>query len=279
MKRSLVLAIFCLILLAAPGVRAQKYLFQDEFNQGKDFPVDSSKWVIETGGEGWGNSELEYYRSSKENLYHDGNGSLVIKAKKETPPLSLSCWYGPCQYTSARIKTMDKFETTYGRFEARIKIPKGQGIWPAFWLLGGNIDQVGWPACGEIDIMENIGREPNIVHGTIHGPGYSGGNGIGGQITNKVPYSDDFHVYAVEWSPKKIDWYVDGQLYKTTTPADLPSGTSWVFDHDFFIILNLAVGGNWPGNPDESTVFPQEMLIDYVRVTQQNASKSKNEKN
>lgn len=270
------LAVAALILAAAIAAFPQKekatVVFSDEFNQPEDWPVDSSKWVIEEGGHGWGNNEFQYYRNSKRNVFHDGNGNLVIKAIKETPENIPNCWYGPCEYTSARLKTMDKFEATYGRFEARIRIPRGQGIWPAFWMLGSDIQEVGWPACGEIDIMENIGREPNIVHGTIHGPGYSGANGIGGQITAKVPYADDFHVYAVEWSENRIEWFVDGELYKTITPADLPAGAKWVFDHDYFILLNVAVGGNWPGSPDETTVFPQEMLIDYVRVTQNNAS-------
>lgn len=269
------IAILILLTLGVSNAIAQKYVFQDEFNEVMDWPVDSSKWVLEEGGHGWGNNEFQYYRNSKENVFHDGKGSLVMRAIKETPPLELNCWYGPCKYTSARIKTKGKFEAAYGRFEARIKIPRGQGIWPAFWLLGGNIDKVGWPACGEIDIMENIGREPNIVHGTVHGPGYSGANGIGGNLPGKVPYADDFHVFAVEWSENKIEWFVDGELFNTITPANLPAGAQWVFDHDFFIILNVAVGGNWPGSPDETTVFPQTMLIDYVRVTQGNASERK----
>ena len=142
-------------------------------------------------------------------------------------------------------------------------------IWPAFWMLGNNIQTAGWPTCGEIDIMENIGREPAIVHGTIHGPGYSGADGIGSQYgLTTGAFSDAFHVFAVEWEPNQIRWYVDGNLYQTRTPADLPAGTQWVFDHPFFIILNEAVGGYWPGDPDATTVFPQKMTVDYVRVYQ-----------
>jgi beta-glucanase (GH16 family) len=171
-------------------------------------------------------------------------------------------------YTSARLKTLGRFSQTYGRFEARIKIPKGQGIWPAFWMLGDDIIKSGWPASGEIDIMENIGKEPALVHGTIHGPGYNGAGGIGSSyaLPDKRPFADDFHIYAVEWEPNAIRFYVDKDLYATRTPAELPPGGKWVFDHPFFILLNVAVGGGWPGSPDASSVFPQEMLVDYVRV-------------
>ena len=143
----------------------------------------------------------------------------------------------------------------------------GQGIWPAFWLLGNDVGTVGWPTCGEIDIMENIGKEPSIVHGTIHGPGYSGGASIGAPYTlPSGKFADDFHVFSIEWTPDTIRFYVDGALYETRTKAELPGGSKWVFDHPFFVLLNVAVGGNWPGNPDATTVFPQKLLVDYVRV-------------
>jgi beta-glucanase (GH16 family) len=166
------------------------------------------------------------------------------------------------------LKTQGKFSQKYGRFEARIKIPYGQGIWPAFWMLGADIEKKSWPKCGEIDIMENIGKEPGIVHGTIHGPGYSGANGIGAPLS--LPpgqrFADDFHIYAVEWEQKVIRFYVDDHLYQTRTPANLPPGAKWVYQHPFFVLLNVAVGGGWPGSPDASTTFPQTMLVDYVRV-------------
>lgn len=255
-------------IVAQGQVRYRKLAFKDEFNGRANTPIDSTKWTAETGGHGWGNQELEFHSNSIDNAYINGAGALVIKAIKLPPPLTLSCWYGPCQYTSARLVTKGKFEQKYGRFEARIKIPRGQGIWPAFWMLGNNIDTVGWPACGEIDIMENIGREPTIVHGTLHGPGFNGANGISGSYstpTNSV-FADDYHVYAVEWSENKISMYVDGVNYKTISATDVPQGGQWVFDHPHFMILNVAVGGGWPGNPDGTTVFPQEMLVDYVRV-------------
>nr|WP_197071492.1 glycoside hydrolase family 16 protein [Massilia sp. JS1662] len=167
--------------------------------------------------------------------------------------------------TPPRIKTAGKVERTYGRYEARIRIPRGQGIWPAFWLLGADVGTAGWPRCGEIDIMENIGREPDLVHGTLHGPGYSGDKAIGkSQRLDKGTYADGYHVYAVEWEPREIRWYRDGILYHTARP-DTVTG-DWVFEHPFFVILNLAVGGAWPGNPDATTAFPQQMLVDYVRV-------------
>jgi len=259
---------FCDSARAQAQVVYRKMAFKDEFNKAANAPVDSSKWTAEIGGAGWGNQELQYYTNSIENARHDGAGSLVIKAIKLSPPLNLNCWYGACKYTSARLITKGKFDRKYGKFEARIKIPRGQGMWSAFWMLGDNIDKVGWAQCGEIDILENIGREPFTVHGTIHGPGYSGANAIGApyNLPGNPVFADAFHVYAAEWSVNKISFYVDGKIYKTIAPQDLPPGKVWVYDHPFFMILNLAIGGNWGGAPDETTVFPQEMLIDYVRV-------------
>ncbi|HJU54809.1 MAG TPA: glycoside hydrolase family 16 protein [Pyrinomonadaceae bacterium] len=273
-------ALLCLVAffsLAAAGSQANAQttwtlVWGDEFNGSAGAAVDGTKWVMETGGGGWGNNELEYYTNSTRNAAMDGTGNLVITAIQETLARKFRCWYGQCQYTSARLKTQGKFNQAYGRFEARIKVPYGQGIWPAFWMLGNNIQKAGWPNCGEIDIMENIGREPAIVHGTIHGPGYSGANGIGsGYSLQSGAFSDTFHVFAVEWEPNVIRWYVDGALYQTRTPADLPAGASWVFDHPFFMILNLAVGGYWPGNPEATTMFPQKMYVDYVRVYRKTA--------
>lgn len=265
---SLLILLLVFFLAAAGQVKARKMAFKDEFNGPAGSAPDPAKWTAEIGGAGWGNQELQYYRNSTENAYIDGSGNLVIKALKMSPPLNLSCWYGPCQYTSARLMTKAKFEIKYGRFEARIKIPGGQGVWPAFWMLGNNIDTAGWPQSGEIDIMENIGREPSTVHGTVHGPGYSGANGIGApyNLPGTRTFADDFHTFAVEWSPAEIRWYVDGIQYQVLTPQNLPAGAAWVFDHPFFMILNFAVGGAWPGNPDASTTFPQKMQIDYVRV-------------
>ncbi|HUN89745.1 MAG TPA: glycoside hydrolase family 16 protein [Terriglobales bacterium] len=239
-------------------------VWSDEFNGLDGSPPDPAKWKFDTGGKGWGNNELETYTDRAMNAEQEG-GNLVITARKEsfTGPDGIAR-----EYTSARLKTAGLFDYAYGRFEARIKIPYGQGIWPAFWLLGNDIGTVGWPQCGEIDIMENIGKEPSTIHGTIHGPGYSGEKGIGSpfSLPKDQKFSKDFHVFGVEWEPSQIRFYVDDNLYATRTPTDLPTGAGWVYDHPFFIILNLAVGGYWPGNPDATTVFPQQMLVDYVRV-------------
>ncbi len=243
--------------------------WHDEFDGRAGTLPDPDRWGYNIGGDGWGNQEHQYYTGEKANAALDGKGSLVITAlKMEEPAKSgLTCWYGGCFYTSARLLTQDKFEFTYGRVEARLKLPTGRGIWPAFWMLGSDIDQAGWPQCGEIDIMENIGSEPNIVHGTVHGPGYSGAGGVGKPYVFKEGiFSDDFHLFAVEWEPQEIRWYVDGQPYFSVTPADLNG--EWVFDQPFFLILNLAVGGRWPGYPDLNTQFPQALQVDYVRVYQ-----------
>jgi beta-glucanase (GH16 family) len=241
-----------------------KMVWSDEFNGPNASPVDSSKWVSETGGGGWGNDELEYYTNRLENASRQ-DGNLVIKVLQEKYTGADGVTRN---YTSARLKTLGKFSQAYGRFEARIKIPRGQGIWPAFWMLGDDVDKTGWPGCGEIDIMENIGKEPALVHGTIHGPGYSGANSIGAPyaLPGDRRFADDFHVFAAEWEPDAIRFYVDDHPYETRTPADLPKGAKWVYDHPSFVLLNVAIGGGWPGNPDATTVFPQTMLVDYVRV-------------
>jgi beta-glucanase (GH16 family) len=251
---------------APPTSNSWTLVWSDEFNGPDGSSVDRTKWAVETGGDGWGNQELEYYTDRNENAsVHEGN--LVIRAlpEKYTGPDGVKR-----NYTSARLKTFGKFSQTYGRFEARIKIPYGQGMWPAFWMLGDDIDKVGWPACGEIDIMENIGKEPAIIHGSIHGPGYVGSTGIEAPYTlsAKQRFADDFHIFVIEWDTDSIRFYVDKDLYVRRTRADLQPGWKWVFDKPFFLILNLAVGGDWPGNPDETTVFPQTMLVDYVRVYQ-----------
>jgi beta-glucanase (GH16 family) len=232
--------------------------WSDEFSQSEGSLPDATKWGYDIGGSGWGNNELQYYTNRPENARISG-GQLVIEARAEA--------FGGRNHTSARLLTKNKASWTYGRMEARIKVPRGQGIWPAFWMLGTNIDSVGWPACGEIDIMENIGREPSKLHGTVHGPGYSGGNGISGStVLAGAALADDFHVYAIEWEAGRITWFLDGQQYFSITPASLPGGSAWVFNQPQFLILNVAVGGNWPGNPDGTTVFPQRMTVDYVRV-------------
>ncbi|MFF9365664.1 RICIN domain-containing protein [Streptomyces griseoluteus] len=246
---------------AAPAVAAAT--FSDSFDGPAGSAVDGSKWTLETG-DNVNNHERQYYTSGTKNAALDGQGHLVITAKRENPA-NYQCWYGSCQYTSARLNTSGKFNAQYGHVEARMKIPRGQGMWPAFWMLG---TPVNWPDSGEIDVMENVGFEPSTVHGTIHGPGYSGSGGVGAgySLPNGQAFADAFHTYAVDWAPDSITWTVDGNVYQRRTPADL-GGKTWVFNKPFFLILNLAVGGYWPGDPDGSTQFPAQLVVDSVSVT------------
>ncbi|MEC3975270.1 family 16 glycosylhydrolase [Amycolatopsis sp. H20-H5] len=237
--------------------------FTDDFSGSAGSGIDGSKWHFETG-DNVNNHERQWYTNGTNNAAMDGQGHLVITAKKENPG-NYNCWYGRCEYTSARISTSGQFTQAYGHYEARMKLPRGQGMWPAFWMLGNDIGSVGWPNSGEIDIMENVGFEPNTVHGTIHGPGYSGAGGIGAGYGGPN-FSDDFHTFAIDWAPNSIKWSVDGNVYQTRTPSDL-NGNRWVFDHPFYLVLNLAVGGYWPGDPNSSTQFPQQLVVDYVHVT------------
>ncbi|MBS1852027.1 MAG: glycoside hydrolase family 16 protein [Acidobacteria bacterium] len=249
-----------------PNKEAWVLTWSDEFDGARGSAPDASKWTLEigTGGEGWGNHELEYYTARAENV-HVENGNLVITARRENFTAPDGKIYA---YTSARLKTQGKFSQKYGRFEARIKIPYGQGTWPAFWMLGDDIQKVDWPQCGEIDIMENIGSELQKVYSTLHGPGYSGPEAISAPYMLQGPgkFADQFHIFAVEWGQGKISFYVDGALVATQTPKNLPAGKRWVYDHPFFVLLNFAVGGDWPGSPAADTVFPQSLLVDYVRA-------------
>ncbi|WP_026778156.1 family 16 glycosylhydrolase [Polaribacter sp. Hel_I_88] len=242
-------------------------VWQDEFDT--DGSPDAANWNLLTGDgtaqgiPGWGNNELQNYTARTENVTVQ-NGVLIITAQQEN--------FEGKSYTSARITTKGKLDQKYGRFEARIKLPTGKGIFPAFWLLGDDENgSLVWPQIGEIDIMEYLGDEPTTVFGTIHGPGFSGANSITKQyeIANDR-FDNGFHIFGVEWSPNSINWYVDGDLYQSLTPADVSEETNgsgeWVFNRPFHIILNVAVGGNLPGSPNENTIFPQRMLVDYVRV-------------
>jgi beta-glucanase (GH16 family) len=230
---------------------------QDEFDVAGTPNDKIWGYDIGTGTNGWGNNELQYYTDRSSNV-EVKDGMLKITAIKED--------YEGAAYTSARLLTKGKFDQKYGRFEARMKLPWGQGMWPAFWLLGADFDTAGWPHCGEIDIMENRGAEPTKVSGTIHGPGYSGGNPVTKDyVLPNGRFDTEFHVFGIEWGEDYINYYVDDVLYNQITPADVNG--EWVFDQPFFIIINLAVGGNFGGPPDkDATVFPQEMLVDYVRV-------------
>jgi beta-glucanase (GH16 family) len=241
-----------------PPTAPSSQVWADEFNGPANSAPDPSKWTYDLGAGGWGNQELETYTNLRQNVFVDGSGHLIIRVERNGST-----------YTSARLKTQGLFSPRYGTIEARIRLPHGQGIWPAFWMLGTNFTTDGWPQCGEIDIMDNIGQRPSTNHGSAHGPGYSGGNSVTGLYTlpGGARFADDFHVFSIQWAPGSIKFFVDGNAYKTVTPASLPTGAPWVFDHPFFLILNVAVGGSWPGAPDATTQFPQQMMVDYVRVT------------
>jgi beta-glucanase (GH16 family) len=237
-----------------------RLIWSDEFDGPENSAPDDSKWSYDVGGGGWGNAELETYTKDRENAFLDGKGHLIIRARRSEEG----------RYTSSRLKTLGKFGAQHGRIEARMLLPDEPGLWPAFWLLGADISSVQWPLCGEIDIMEHIGKEPTVVHGTIHGPGYSGAAGISRSysLLDGRKFSEAFHTFAIIWDVDNIEFFVDGESLGKATPADLPPGKEWVFNKPFFILLNLAVGGRWPGNPEATAAFPQDLTIDYVRVYQ-----------
>ncbi len=270
-KKMVSAAIYSLLLVALFGCKKDnvqkleqrnwQLVWSDEFDGAAGVSPDAAKWKFDIGvgpnNDGWGNAELEYYTDRPTNASLDGNGNLAITARTEL--------YSGSAFTSARMKTIGLFDQSYGRFEARIKTPWGPGIWPAFWLLGSNVDTIGWPQCGEIDILELRGQKPNIMNGTVHGPGYSGGASISKSFALENNRFDvDFHVFAVEWGIDYIDFFVDNTLYQRITPGNITG--DWVFDHPFYIILNVAVGGNYLGFPTSQTPFPQSMLVDYVKV-------------
>lgn len=230
--------------------------WSDDFEGAAGQLPDAAKWGFDlgTGQDGWGNQELQSYTNNPANVSLDGQGNLVITAIQSGN-----------SFTSARVKTQGLFSLQYGRFEARLKTPYGPGIWPAFWMLGDNVATAGWPQCGEIDIMELRGQEPHIIHGSLHGPGYSGGNAITKSFAlMNARFDTDYHIFAVEWDEDKIDYFVNDYLYQRIQKSDVKG--EWVYNQPFFIILNMAVGGSYVGFPLPQTPFPQKMIIDYVRV-------------
>jgi beta-glucanase (GH16 family) len=235
-----------------------KLVWNDEFDGDA---INRSDWTFDLGGGGWGNGEAQVYTDRPENARLE-EGLLVIEGRKEPND------QGGFQFTSARLKTQGLKTFQYGRIEARLKVPAGAGFWPAFWMLGSNIDQVGWPDCGEIDIMEYVGREPNLIMGTLHGPGYSGALGLTSRSLQDYAIADDFHTYAIEWNEDQITWFYDDVEYHTLTRSDV-GADRWVFDQPFFLILNLAIGGTLGGFISQDTVFPSSVYVDYVRVYQQ----------
>jgi beta-glucanase (GH16 family) len=231
-------------------------VWHDEFDGDT---IDDANWTYDLGAGGWGNGEAQYYTNRSDNARLE-DGMLVIEARQEK--------YMGSYYTSARLKSQGLQEFQYGRIEARLKVPAGKGLWPAFWMLGSNFAEVGWPDCGEIDIMEYVGREPDLILGTMHGPGYSGALGLSHWNRQDYAIADDFHIYAVEWDEDQITWFYDGEEYGTYARSDIGE-REWVFDQPFFIILNLAIGGTLPGPVGLDTVFPAPYLVDYVRVFQE----------
>lgn len=259
----------------ATGSEPQEYLeieweevWSEEFS-GEE--IDTDTWDFEVGNgheqgiPGWGNGERQYYTDDSDNAFiRDGN--LVIRAREE----QMSDDYGEYDYSSARLISQEKFTRKYGRIDVRAKLPRGQGIWPAVWMLGENLPEVGWPNSGEIDIMELVGHEPETVHGTVHGPGYSGGEGISGSYTADTAFSEDFNEFSIIWDEDLIIWLVNDEPFHSVdaTFVEENLGADWVYNHEFYFILNVAVGGSWPGYPDDTTEFPQELEIDYIRVSE-----------
>ena len=255
------------------GQKANELVFSDEFAGAHGTPPDPNKWTLEVGGGGWGNKELEYYRNSSENAFLDGSGDLSIQAAKLFSPQGFVCWYGPCKYTSARLITKGKFDRLYGRFEAADK-DAGRARRLARILAAWRQYRQGRLAAMRRDRHHGKHRA-RAARRSRHGAWSwllrrKWNQGLPFTLSKGV-FSDDFHVFSVDWSPDQIRWFVDGTLYRSLSPNDLPSGSQWVFDHPFFMILNFAVGGGWPGNPDPNTLFPQSMLVDYVRVYANNS--------
>ncbi len=246
-----------------------KLLWAQEFDGESGQLPDPEFWEYENGDgsqfgiPGWGNQELESYQP--ENTAMDGDSSLVITAKKTNPATAPDTYYGKAQFTSGRIVTHHKLHFEYGRYEIRAKVSGGVGLWPAFWMLGDDIGEHTWPLCGEIDIMEFIGRRPNTIYGTLHGPGYFGDDGHGTTIDLPDPVADDWHVFAIEWKPDHMVWFLDGKEY-FRAEASAVAPNEWVFNHPFYFLLNMAVGGHLGGEVDPELATESQLLVDYIRV-------------
>jgi len=233
-----------------------RLVWQDDFDGPAGSSPDPTKWIYDVGGTGWGNQELQFYTARPQNVFLDGDSTLYIHAAAES--------YMGLAYTSGRIKTQGLFEQTYGRFEAMIRVPAGQGLWSSFWLEGNDRDVVGWPDCGDINIMSMFGSDLTTNRAGAHGPGYNEDVRAFAGLPGSPNLSDAFHLFAVEWDPDQVRYYIDDVLFATKGPADLPSGATWVQNHPYFLVLNLAVGGH-AGTPS-SSAFPADLKVQYVRV-------------
>ena len=239
-------------------------IWSDEFTGAAGAAPSPKIWTPKTGGSGWGNQELECYTNARGNSDLDGTGDLVITALHA--PGHICSDGARNNYTSARLSTKDLYTTKYGRIAIRAKVPTGYGLWPAFWALGDNHDSAGWPKSGEIDVTEVLGRQPNITHGSLHGPEANGSAyDLSGSYQTAAPLSAAFHVYGVDWTPTSVSFDFDGHVYYTATKQTVQKSGQWVFDHPFYLLINVAVGGSWPGSPNSSTTWPQTMTVDWVR--------------
>ena len=255
-----------------PGPSGWDLAWADEFDDPAGTPPNPANWAYEIGDttpdgkNGWGNEELQYYTDDPDNAQTDGDGNLVITLDEADG--TQECYYGPCEFESARLITQNKAEFAYGRIESRLQVPTGgDGLWPAFWSLGTDITYNPWPGAGEIDVMEYVSRIPNEIFGTIHGPGYNGGGSFSGIYDFGERVDLSYHTFAVEWEPESIKWYVDDILYHEAVPSDV-APNPWVFEKPFFLLLNFAIGGNFGGAVNPANTYPQEYLVDYVRVYQ-----------
>lgn len=249
----------------AHSATALHLIWSENFNGPAGSGPNSRRWNFDIGGGGWGNNELEYYTARRANAKLDGRGHLVITARAEPYTGGDGVTRS---YTSARLQTLHKFEFQYGLVEARIKVPVGVGLRPAFWMLGAEAyEPHGWPGSGEIDAMEVLGGQPSVVKGTLHGPWPSAPHGVGSTLSSSASLAAGYHIYGVEWTPEKVSFMLDGVVYETVTPSDLQPGAAWPFQHPYFLLLSLGIGGNATGTPNPAA-FPVRMLVDWVRVWQ-----------
>lgn len=266
MRLLIALAVLIVALAASPAWCAElgvsdRPSWADEFSGSAGRPPNAHRWHFDVGATGWGNDELERYTRSRSNARLNGRGQLEIVARRRRGGGTRRG-----DYSSARLTTKGKFAFRYGRVAIRAKVPAGRGLWPAFWMLGTGFPRVDWPFCGEIDVFENIGAEPNRVFGTVHGPGSLSDSGVGGWLDASDSLARSYHVYSATWRADRVVFALDGIAFTTVLRASYPEGQQWVFDRPMFMLLNLAVGGEFPGSPSSQTHFPARLQVDWIRV-------------